>query len=125
VFSIYKRAGWHFGVPDTYIFVTAGGDQHVGRAVCGLPSTSVDFAALPPYFKQVSAEHEREIVDFVKLCFPGIPNTKLASSASVFWLPRSSTSPSLSSISLHRTRCGRTVRFSVPGAQRWRICLPL
>jgi hypothetical protein len=77
VFSIFKRVDWHFGVPDTYIFLSEGGDQHVGRAVCGLPGSKVEFASLPPYFREVSVEVDHEIVAFMKSCFPGIPNTSI------------------------------------------------
>lgn len=36
--QVYLRAGWSLGnVQDRYIFAGPGGDQLVGRAVCGLP----------------------------------------------------------------------------------------
>ena len=37
-------------VQDRYIFGGTGADQIVGRAVCGLPITSKNFAILPPHF---------------------------------------------------------------------------
>lgn len=49
--QVYLRAGWSLGnVHDRYIFAGAGGDQIVGRTVCGLPTTSVAFSTLPPHF---------------------------------------------------------------------------
>ena len=49
--QVYLRAGWSLGdVPDRYIFAGAGGDQIVGRAVCGLPINSKEFGVLPPHF---------------------------------------------------------------------------
>lgn len=49
--QVYLRAGWSLGdVPDRYIFAGAGGDQIVGRAVCGLPINGKEFGTLPPHF---------------------------------------------------------------------------
>jgi hypothetical protein len=49
--AIYLRAGWSVGsVQDRYIFAGAGGDQIVGRAVCGLNINSTEFGVLPPHF---------------------------------------------------------------------------
>lgn len=51
--QVYLRAGWSLGnVQDRYIFGGAGGDQIVGRAVCGLPVSSIDFSILPPHFSE-------------------------------------------------------------------------
>lgn len=49
--SIYLRAGWSLGqVQSRYIFSSQGGDQHVGRAACGLCPLDQTFATLPPHF---------------------------------------------------------------------------
>jgi hypothetical protein len=49
--QIYLRAGWSLGnVQDRYIFGGAGGDELVGRAVCGLPILEREFCILPPHF---------------------------------------------------------------------------
>jgi hypothetical protein len=51
----YLRAGWTLGnVQDRYIFAGAGGDQLVGRAVCGLPICNKDFTLLPPHLTDES-----------------------------------------------------------------------
>lgn len=58
--QVYLRAGWSLGnVKDRYIFAGPGGDQVVGRAVAGLPTTTTDFALLPPRFL-------REDLDIIK-----------------------------------------------------------
>jgi len=49
--AVYLRAGWSIGnTQDRYIYSGAGSDQIVGRAVCGSPIQSMDFATLPPSF---------------------------------------------------------------------------
>jgi len=49
--QIYLRAGWSLGnVQDRYMFGGAGGDELVGRAVCGLPILEREFCILPPHF---------------------------------------------------------------------------
>jgi hypothetical protein len=49
--------GWSIGtVQDRYITTGAGADQKVGRAVCGLPSTEISFATLPPHFYPETSE---------------------------------------------------------------------
>ena len=49
--AAYLRAGWSLGgVKDRYVMCTAGGDQAVGRAASGLPTTDSRMAALPPHF---------------------------------------------------------------------------
>ncbi len=49
--QVYLRAGWKIGgAADRYIFGGAGGDQIVGRTICGLPTNSPEFATLPPHF---------------------------------------------------------------------------
>jgi len=58
----YLRAGWSLGnVQDRYIFGGAGGDQLVGRAVCGLPINNIDFATLPPHFRKEDLEELNQI----------------------------------------------------------------
>jgi len=55
--AVYLRAGWSIGnTQDRYIFSGAGSDQIVGRAVCGLPIQSMDFAILPPHFSNEDVE---------------------------------------------------------------------
>ena len=50
--AVYLRAGWSIGnTQDRYVFSGAGSEQIVGRAVCGLPIQSMDFAILPPHFQ--------------------------------------------------------------------------
>ena len=52
VIACWLRAGWHLGgVLPAYITVESGGDQTVGRTVCGLPSGELDFSLLPARFK--------------------------------------------------------------------------
>lgn len=52
VIACWLRAGWQLGgVLPAYITVESGGDQTVGRTVCGLPSGELDFTLLPARFK--------------------------------------------------------------------------
>jgi hypothetical protein len=52
VIACWLRAGWQLGgVLPKYISVEDGGDQTVGRTVCGLPSGELDFTLLPARFK--------------------------------------------------------------------------
>ena len=54
--QVFLRAGWSLGnVQDRYIFAGAGGDQVVGRAVSGLPTTTVEFSTLAPHFSSEDA----------------------------------------------------------------------
>lgn len=49
--DVYLRVGWSLGnVQDRYIFQTPGGDQCLGRTLCGLSPNSENFAMLPPHF---------------------------------------------------------------------------
>ena len=49
--AIHLRAGWALGgVEKRYIRFEKAGDAHVRRAVCGLPSASSQFGALPAHF---------------------------------------------------------------------------
>ena len=51
IVQIFIRAGWSLGqIQDRYLFNGNGGDQFVGRVVCGLNNTSIDFQTLPPHF---------------------------------------------------------------------------
>ena len=55
--NVYLRAGWTLGnVVDRYVMGGAAGDQRVGRVVCGNPTTSIRFAALPPRFRSEDME---------------------------------------------------------------------
>ena len=58
--SVYHRAGWSIGnVQQRYIFSTEGGNQMVGRILCGGEWNSDDFAALPPHFVEGAITHEQ------------------------------------------------------------------
>ena len=49
--NIAIRGDWSLGpVHDQYVFGGAGGDQHVGRCLAGLPLGDDRFAILPPHF---------------------------------------------------------------------------
>ena len=68
--AVHLRAGWTLGgVQDTYHRFDQAGDQHVGRTVCGLPPSSVEFATLPPMFR----EESNIICSAISTLFPGIP----------------------------------------------------
>jgi hypothetical protein len=73
--QVYLRAGWSLGnVKDRYVFAGPGGDQVVGRAVSGLPTTTTQFSVLPPHFTREDLELISDIwpqihPDFV--LFPG------------------------------------------------------
>ena len=55
--QVYLRAGWSLGnVKDRYVFAGPGGDQVVGRAVSGLPITTICFSLLPPHFTRKDLE---------------------------------------------------------------------
>lgn len=59
--QVFLRAGWSLGnVPDRYLFAGKGGDQLVGRTVCGLPMTDDRFAALPPHFTKATLDNISE-----------------------------------------------------------------
>jgi hypothetical protein len=69
--ALHLRAGWALGgVQDTYMRYQAAGDQHVGRTVSGLPTSSVNFAALPPHFEEATDKVKLLIDRVVKICFP-------------------------------------------------------
>ena len=52
VIACWLRAGWQLGgVLPAYIAVESGGDQTVGRSVCGLPPGDLDFTLLPARFR--------------------------------------------------------------------------
>ena len=52
------RAGWSLGsLQDRYIFGGAGGDQLVGRTVCGLPISDLRFSSLPPHLSSIYMEN--------------------------------------------------------------------
>lgn len=66
------RAGWTLGgVQDTYLRYEAAGDMHVGRTVSGLPSGTVDFATLPPFFQT----RDENVQNAILVCFPRIPSS--------------------------------------------------
>ena len=57
--SVHHRAGWSIGnLQQRCIFSTEGGDQMVGRILCGGECNSEDFAALPPHFVKGGITHE-------------------------------------------------------------------
>jgi hypothetical protein len=65
------RTGWSMpNVQNTYIRFAEAGDEFVGRTVCGLPLSSVDFAILPPHFR---IDHSDTVTRAVELCFPNRP----------------------------------------------------
>jgi hypothetical protein len=70
--TIHMRMGWAVGnVACKYIFDVGGGDQQLGRIVCGLPVTDERFAALPPRFSQAGVEYCNRNLDSL---FPGASN---------------------------------------------------
>lgn len=86
--QVYLRAGWSLGdVPDRYIFAGAGGDQIVGRAVCGLPINGKEFGTLPPHFvasdiaalNEIGWEHILEGYEYYPACFQRVVPYLLAS----------------------------------------------
>ncbi len=55
--QVFQRAGWSLGnVPDRYLWSGKGGDQLVGRTVCGLPMSDEKFSTLPPHFPHAILE---------------------------------------------------------------------
>lgn len=67
---VHLRAGWVMpSVHGTYMKYEAAADQFVGRTVCGLPSSSPDFAILPPFFIRES----ENITQGIRQVFPTIP----------------------------------------------------
>jgi hypothetical protein len=68
--SINIRAGWTMkSVEKTYFKYEKAGDQYVGRTVAGLPIHSVNFAILPPSWKET--ENAQAIASgLVDACFP-------------------------------------------------------
>lgn len=72
--SIDIRGGWSQGkIKDVYQHFQSVGDQYVGRTVCGLPRTAVDFATLPPHFK--FGESRGFVKECVQACFPTLPES--------------------------------------------------
>lgn len=51
--ALCLRAGWSLGVQDRYLRHVFSGDNVVGRFLSGLPTDCVDFAMLPPHFKEI------------------------------------------------------------------------
>jgi len=65
------RAGWSMpGVQNTYIRFAEAGDEFVGRTTCGLPLASIEFAILPPHFRDGCNDLVQRAV---ALCFPNRP----------------------------------------------------
>lgn len=63
VIAVWCRAGWQLGgVLPCYISSEEGGDQMVGRVVCGLPSGNLNYTMLPARFKSSSVVDWAEIV---------------------------------------------------------------
>jgi hypothetical protein len=72
--AVFLRAGWSVGnVQDRYIFMGAGSDQLVGRAVSGLPINSIEFGTLPPHFKRDENEFLKETIKWANI-LPGYDN---------------------------------------------------
>lgn len=70
--AIQLRAGWKLeGVTGRYLRFAAAGDQHVGRTVCGLNPMSPEFAILPPFFSNRTAD----VPHAITVCFPHAPST--------------------------------------------------
>lgn len=68
--AIHLRAGWALGgVQDRYLRYEAAGDQYVGRTVTGLPSSSSQFAILPPFF----ARRPDNLDSIITRVFPRLP----------------------------------------------------
>jgi hypothetical protein len=72
------RVDWHLGdVPNRYIKMVTGGEQHLGRTTSGLRPDSIEFGALPPHFAELSVEEIELVNNFVLLAFPHIPLSAL------------------------------------------------
>lgn len=54
-------------VKDVYIRYTPGGDQTLGRFLSGLPINAIEFALLPPHFKEGV---DAIVTAAIKECFP-------------------------------------------------------
>ena len=55
--AICNRAGWKLGGSrDKYIKYESAGDQFLGRTVCGLDSTGMEFSVSPPFFDMTAEE---------------------------------------------------------------------
>ena len=73
--SILRRGDWSCGkVMDAYVKWNPRGDQTVGRAVCGLPSGSVEFITLPPHFVLKTAEDRAVVCDALLKVFGAAEN---------------------------------------------------
>ena len=71
VIACWLRAGWQLGgVLPTYITVESGGDQTVGRTVCGLSSEELDFTLLSARFRPNANVCWSDIVANYD-CYPG------------------------------------------------------
>ena len=71
--SIMIRADWALGqVLSCYLKFADGGDQFVGRTVCGLPADSVVFGTLPPHFARADAADFKKAAE---LQFPDLWKT--------------------------------------------------
>ena len=70
--ALCLRTGWRLGdVQDRYFFAQEGGDQYVGRSVCGLNPNSPEFATLPPHIIAEPAV----IKAALDTCFPNAPSS--------------------------------------------------
>lgn len=68
--SIMIRADWALGqVLSCYLKFADGGDQFVGRTVCGLPPDSTEFGILLPHFAEADAV---DFNDAAELQFPDL-----------------------------------------------------
>ena len=57
--SVCLRAGWSMGaVKDRYIHYEKAGDQFTGRSVCGISSTTKEFALSPVYWDFTNVDDE-------------------------------------------------------------------
>lgn len=63
IISVLLRAGWAIGKTlESYLRFARAGDNFCGRVVCGLPQQSSKFSALPPHFKRLTREEDRNLL---------------------------------------------------------------
>lgn len=70
--SIFQRSGWTLNsVEKRYAFSDSSSDQHVGRTVAGLKQGRLEFAVLPPFFKNDAPEEM--VIQALASCFQNMP----------------------------------------------------
>ena len=63
IISVFLRAGWAIGkTMASYLRFAKAGDNFCGRVVCGLPQQSSKFSALPPHFKQLTRQEDKDLL---------------------------------------------------------------